>query len=329
MPASDLPAVPTELARSLDRVAEEVEELVEGHSTSRSGFAWGVVAMVLVVGYGLSSATMPWILWLAPAVPLVSAGVGWWTSREERDEVESLADGAAGPSLRLAVLRARLDEVDAGIGAGIDVGLTSITKWLGWLEVVTGGAFAVIFGLVWALGDEPVATLGLAVLGVGMCAMGGLFVRRSSRQGQIDALGAELARLSRELDRSPRGRATVELRERIAAQNELDELRQERRRWMGTVAFGVPAVGVWQYLRGGFGDPLEVVLLLTFSVVVFGVLGLPVLRSRDRIRELEDRLEELDAGGGSGVRAAPAVPEGGRVASPVAVAATEKGGDEP
>lgn len=291
--ARDPPGVPDDIFTSLDRISEQVEALVESHDLVRDGFLWGVVMMVLAVGYGLSTAT-PWTAWVAPLLPVLGAVLGWWGSRREGHILTPLPDHPVGPGTKLSMLRERVDALSPG--RGIQVWGHSLTRLASWFQMVAGGGLAVVAVGAWFLQDPPVSTLGIALLGLGLAGVGGIMFADGRRQEAIGALGVELQRLAHELERVPDASTPVELRDRIALQNELDELREERREWIQMVTFGVPGALAMQYLLGELESVWDVVWILVAAAVVFGLLGRPVLRKVSRIRELEERLEALDPG---------------------------------
>jgi len=284
-------SVPDDIFTSLDRVSERVEGLVESHHRVRDGVVLGIVMMVLAVGYGLSTETA-WTAWAAPLLPLLGAVLGGWASRRERHILTPLPDHPLGAATKLSMLRERVEAISSG--SGIQVWGHSLTRVVSWFLMVTGAGLAVIAGGTWVLRDHPVTTLGISLLGLGMAGLGGIMLEDGRRQEAIAASGIELRRLAHDLERVPDASTPAELHDRIAAQNELDELRDERREWMQIVGFGVPGVFAIQYLLGELQSAWDVAFVLILAIVGFWILARPVLAKRDRVRELEARLEELD-----------------------------------
>lgn len=298
-PGSD---VPDDLLESLDRVSERVEGLVESHDRARDGLVLGIVMMILAVGYGLSTAT-PWTAWTAPLLPLVGAGFGWWGSRRERHVLTPLPGHPVGPSTRLAMLGERVDALSPG--PGIQLWGHSLTRIASWFQLGVGGVLAAVAGGAWLLQDHPVSTLGISLLGLGVAGVGGLMFLDGRRQAEVASVGMELQRLHGQLERVPDATTPATLRDRIAVQNELDELREERKEWIQMAAFGLPGVFAIQYLLGELQSVEDVGFVLIVAIVGFGILGRPVLRKASRIRELEERLEERDDHPASGSVADP------------------------
>lgn len=283
--------VPDDIFTALDRVSERVDALVDSHDRLRDGFVLGIVMMVLAVGYGIATAT-PGATWVAPALPLLGAGFGWWGSRRERHILTPLPDHPVGTSTRLSMLQERVDALSPW--PGIQVWGHSLTRVASWFQMVVGGGLAVVAVGAWFLQDHPVSTLGIALLGLGLAGLGGIMLADGRRQAAVASVRMEFQRLHGQLERVPDATTPATLRDRIAAQNELDELRDERKQWIQIVGFGVPGVFAIQYLLGELQTVWDVIFVLVFAVVGFWILARPVLAKRERVRELEEWLEALD-----------------------------------
>jgi len=284
-----------ELSQRLDGLIEEGRR-----RAVELGGACGLVAAGVMMMIGLSGEGDAYV-WLAPPAGLALAGIPWaaWWRR-----LRKLLPRASGttPSLdqELGALRERFDAFMPFPGAIS----STMLKFVAGMAVL-GGAFGIVAGVgLWSV-DEVSFAIGTTVGGTAFALTALPIYRFGKHLDRVGALGKEISAISRQRDRSLGSGGSVALSERLALENELDELRAERKKWLQAAAAAAAGSVAYPFVLGDVGSFGDLIGHVVFAVVFVVLLLIPVVRKQSHIRKLEARLDGLDEEDGSGVPRAP------------------------
>lgn len=278
-------------------LSERLDGLIE-EGRRRAVELGGVSGLVVAAGMamiGLSGSGAGY-LWLAPPAGLAVAGIPWASWRWRLRKLPP-PPSEAPPSLdqELGALRERFDAFMPSPGelsATMTKFVAGILALMGPLSVV------VLFGL-WSVGEASLA-IGAAVAGLGFSLTALLMYRLAKHFDRAGALGKEIAASSRGRDRSLGRGGSAALGERLALENELDELRSERKKWLQVAAAWGGGSVAYPFIMGDIGGPGDLVGHVVFALVFVVVLMIPVVRKQSRMRELEARLDGVGESGATG-----------------------------